>query len=207
MTKSNFISVTCPACCEEGNFKIHPFVDVAEDSSLKEAIFSRDLFRYVCQECGEEILVSYDCTYLDSENGFSVSLVTAGDAPTLSVPGCIVRIVSSINEFVEKIALIEDGIDDRIAELYKLMLEDQFEEERHDAELLAIYYGGQNPEDKSLMFYIITGNAENCRAILSYDTYQAIAKQFDTHPEMAKNSSRINRLWAIETLQNGFSDK
>ncbi len=207
MTKTEVISVTCPACLEEGSFKIYPFVDVSKHPELKEEIFNRGLFRYVCKECGEEILVSYDCTYLDPENSFTVCLLTDDASPTLSSSQSTLRVVRSINAFVEKIALMEDGIDDRIAELYKIMLEDQFEEDRPGAELLGIYYGGQNPEDKSLLFYIITGNAENCRAILSQDTYQAIIKQFDSLPDMEDTPSEINRLWAIETLQNKFSDK
>lgn len=208
MTQKKNITVTCPACCEDGNFQTYPFVDAENDPELKESIFNRDLFRFICPECGEEILVSYSCTYLDKGNEFVVALVTDPDAERTSVEatGYTLRIVRSINEFVEKIALMEDGLDDRVAELYKIMLEDQFEEERQGAEILGIYYGGQNLDDKSLIFFIITGNAENVRAMLSFDTYQAISKQFEAYPEMAENASEINRIWAIKTLQNGFSD-
>jgi predicted RNA-binding Zn-ribbon protein involved in translation (DUF1610 family) len=206
MEKEKLISVTCPACCEEGKFRIFPFVDAEAEPQLKENIFSRDLFRFICPECGEEILVSYNCTYIDKGNEFMVTLVNDEDKTLVETAGYTLRIVRSINEFVEKIALMEDGIDDRVVELYKIMLEDQFEEERPGAEVLGIYYGGQNLDDKSLMFFIITGNAENVRAILSFDTYQAISRQFEEYPEMTKNTSEINRLWAIGTLQNGFSE-
>ncbi|MDO4744515.1 MAG: CpXC domain-containing protein [Clostridia bacterium] len=206
MMQSKTISVTCPACCEEGNFKIYPFVNAAEDPEVKENIFNRDIFRYICPECGEEILVSYNCTYLDEDNEFMVALITDDSDAKIETPGYTLRIVRSINEFVEKIAIMEEALDDRIIELYKIMLEDQFEEERQGTEILGIYYGGQNFEDKSLLFYIITGNAENCRATLSFDTYEMISKQFDAYPEMTKNTSEINRIWAIGTLQSGFSE-
>ncbi len=198
--------ITCPACLTEQNFRICPNIDVQSDPEIKESIFNRDIFRFICPECGEEILVAYNCTYLDRDNRFMVALVTEGDAASVTTADYNLRIVRSINEFVEKIALMEDGIDDRIVELYKIMLEDQFEEERQGTELLGIYYGGQDFEKKQLIFYIITGNAENVRAILSFDTYEAISKQFDENPEMAKPCSEINRLWAIGTLQSGFSE-
>lgn len=207
MSKEKTIRVTCPACLEEGNFKAVPFVDANLGPDLKESIFNRDIFRFCCRECGEEILVSYKCTYLDKDNNFMVSLIPEKDDLVVETTGYTLRIVRTINEFVEKIALMEDGIDDRVVELYKIMLEDQFEEERQGTEILGIYYSGQDLDDKSLLFFIITGNAENVRAILSFDTYQTILKQFENYPEMDENNSEINRLWAIKTLQSGFSEK
>lgn len=201
------MQITCPACCTEQSFKTCPNIDVKSDPEVKESIFNRDIFRFICPECGEEILVAYNCTYIDRDNNFMVALITNGEAANITADDYTLRIVRSINEFVEKIALMEDGVDDRIVELYKIMLEDQFEEERQGVELLGIYYGGQDFEKKQLVFYIITGNAENVRAILSFDTYEAIAKQFDANPELAKPCSEINRLWAIGTLQSGFADE
>ncbi len=201
------MQISCPACLTEQNFKACTNIDVKSDPEIKESIFNRDIFRFRCPECREEILVAYNCTYIDRDNNFMVALITEGHEANIVADGYTLRIVRSINEFVEKIALMEDGIDDRIVELYKIMLEDQFEEERQGVELLGIYYGGQDFEKKQLVFYIITGNAENVRAILSFDTYEAIAKQFDESPEMAKPCSEINRLWAIGTLQSGFSEE
>lgn len=207
MTQWNKTTVSCPACFEEGDFRICSFVDAKENSELKENIFDRSLFRYTCPECGEEILVSYPCTYFDEDKSFTVALLPEKDSTTAQARGCTLRIVRSINEFVEKIALMEDGIDDRIIELYKIMLEDQFEEERQGSEILGIYYGGQEPETKALLFYIITGNAENCRAELSFDTYNAIATQFEESSKSDADCTEINRLWAISALQKGFANE
>lgn len=204
MTQWNKTTVSCPACLEEGTFKICTFVDFAESPDLKESIFNRSLFRYTCPECGEEILVSYNCTYLDKDNRFMVALIPSKDDSTIETAGYTLRIVRSINEMVEKIALMEEGIDDRIIELYKIMLEDQFEEERQGTEILGIYYGGQNPETKNLLFYIITGNAENCRAELSFEAYNAIAAQLGPSADFFEECAEVNRIWAVSALQNGF---
>ncbi len=205
--KNTTMQITCPACLTEQSFETCPKIDVKSNPEIKESIYNRDIFRFVCPECGEEILVAYDCTYIDRDNNFMVALICSNEAISIGAIDCNFRVVRTINEFVEKIALMEDGIDDRIVELYKIMLEDQFEEERPGTELLGIYYGGQDFEKKQLIFYIITGNAENVRAILSFDTYETIAKQFDQNPEMAKPCSEINRLWAIGTLQSGFPEE
>ena len=142
--ENKLMHVSCPACLTEQTFKIFPVLDVEKEPDVKESIFSRDIFRFRCPECGEEILVAYSCTYIDYKNNFMVALVTETDTPAIESADCNLRVVRSINECVEKIALMEDGIDDRVAEIYKIMLEDQFEEDRPTSEILGIYYGGQD---------------------------------------------------------------
>lgn len=208
MTEYKNISVCCPACCEESAFRICTKADICANPELKERIFSRDLFRFECPECGEEILVAYDCTLVDSDRRLIVALVADGGedredtAARLSVNGYTLRIVRTINQFVEKLALSEDGIDDRIVEMYKIMLEDQFEEERPGADALGIFYGGLNTEENSLTFFIITSNAENTRAALSMDAYAAIEKQLSESADKFADSCEIDRDWAIAALQS-----
>ena len=207
MTQQKNITVNCPACFEDSQFKIYSSIDITENPDLKNDIFDRNLFKFTCPLCGEEILVAYDCTYTDSANKCIIALVSDSDdanTSTLSVDGYTLRVVRSINEFVEKIALLEDRIDDKVVELYKIMLEDQFEDERPGANILGIYYGGRNFEENNLMFFIITDNSQNCRAMLSMQVYETIEAQFKDSAEKFAKHSEINRLWAIDVLQSGF---
>lgn len=209
MTKWETTTVNCPACCEDGEFKICTAIDADKNPELKEKIFSRELFGFCCPECGEKITVAYNCTIYDMTNGYIVSLITDGSADEekarLEVDGCALRITHSINEFVEKIALFEDKIDDKVIELYKIMLEGQYEDEKPGAEILGIFYGGK--EDGSLLFYIITGDRENCRATLSLDTYHAIEEKFAAHAEEYAHDCEINSDWAVSVLQSGILNK
>lgn len=208
MTQWKTSQVSCPACCEIGSFKMCTSIDLEESPSLKEDIFSRKLFHFSCPNCGEDIMVAYNCTLTDEKNKLIIALITDKTEPfetsKLLVEGYRLRIVHSINEFAEKAALAEDDVDDKVIELYKLMLEDQFEEERSGSEILGIYYGGRNFDEDSLLFYIITGNAENCRATLSMQTYRAIEAQFKDKREKYENDCEINKEWAIDVLQNGL---
>ncbi len=209
MTQQNTIKVNCPACFEDSSFGIYSSVDANLNPELKEDIFSRELFKFSCPHCGEEILVAYNCTYTDPEKKYIVALLSEDERDAESVvrvQGHTLRIAHSINEFVEKIALLEDGVDDKVIELYKIMLEDQFEDERPDSKILGIFYGGKNFEEKNLLFFIITENAENCRATLSLDTYEAIAGQFRETAEKYADVCEVNRLWAIGALQSGFEE-
>ncbi len=211
MTKYSVTRVNCPACCEDADFKICTSIDAGKNPELKEKIFSRELFLFTCPECGEKITVAYDCTLYDRKNGYIVALITDGSSDEartrLEVEGCSLRITHSINEFVEKIALFEDKIDDKVTELYKLMLEGQYEDERPGAEILGIYYGGRDFENNSLLFFIITADRENCRASLSMDTYKAIEEQFAASAGRYSHDCEINSDWAVAVLQSGAFDK
>ncbi len=209
MTQQKNITVNCPACFEDRAFRIYSSIDVSKNPGLKEDIFSREIFKFTCPMCGEEILVAYDCTYTDPDNKYIIALVSGmaqENKSALKVEGHTLRIVTSINEFVEKIALCEDGIDDKVVELYKIMLEDQFEDERPGSKILGIFYGGRDFENNNLMFFIITENAENCRAMLSMQTYEAITNQFRASADKFDDTSEINRDWAIGALQGGFEN-
>ncbi len=208
MTQQKNMTVNCPACFEDSNFRIYSSIDISENAALKEDIFSREIFKFRCPNCGEEILVAYDCTYTDPENKYIVALLPDAEQEAdsnLKVEGHTLRIVRSINEFVEKIALVEDKIDDKVVELYKIMLEDQFEDERPGSKVLGIFYGGRNFEDNSLLFFIITENSENCRAHLSMQTYNAIESQFAASAQKYADISEVNNLWAIDALQTDFA--
>lgn len=207
MTKWNTMQVNCPACCEDSDFNICSNIDISENPELKQKLFSRELFRFTCPECGEKIIVAYDCTLLDKANKLIIALTTADNEDDieskLKIDGYTLRITRSINQFVEKLALFEDNIDDKVIELYKLMLEGQYEDERPGAEILGIYYSGKDTDTDSILFYIITGDRENCRASLSMQTYHAIEEQFAAAKEKYSDDCEINSDWAISVLQSG----
>ena len=208
MTQWKTTTVGCPACFEEGIFRICTVMDMSENPELMDRLFSRDLFRFVCPHCGEEIIVSYDCTLTNTDKRKVIALISEGaDESRLAAEDCTLRIVRTINELAEKAALFEDDIDDKVTEIYKIMLEDQYEEERPGAEILGIYYSGKSSDGKSINFYIITANAENCHASLSMDTYSAIEKQLAEECKRYPDECRINRDWALRVLQAGFDDQ
>ncbi|MBR2452471.1 MAG: hypothetical protein IKB32_00255, partial [Clostridia bacterium] len=61
-------------------------------------------------------------------------------------------------------------------------------------------------DENSLIFFIITENAQNCRAMLSLDVYETINRQFKESAEKFGDTSEVGRDWAIGVLQNSFSD-
>lgn len=68
MTETVRVNVCCPQCAEDSRFLQYKKIDINKNPELREKIFKRDIFRFKCPECGEEILVLYSCIYFDEEN-------------------------------------------------------------------------------------------------------------------------------------------
>ncbi len=72
MTKISSQSITCPKCQHEGEFRMYETVNVTLDKSLRERVFSDDLFKWTCPECGESFTIVYPFLYHDMDNGFMI---------------------------------------------------------------------------------------------------------------------------------------
>ncbi len=208
MTETVKVNVCCPQCAEESEFLQYRKIDINKNPELREKIFKRDIFKFKCPECGEEILVLYGCIYFDEENRHIVCLLadnsSADDAAAkLKIDGYSLRIVRTINAFIEKIAMIEDGVDDRVIELYKLLFEEQFEQQRPSSELISVYYAGRNMNDDKLHFYFITADNENCETTLSLETYRNLYEHFISTKFADDDFSEIGTEWALDALAGG----
>ena len=206
MINPKIVTVTCPDCHKDGEFRQYETINITENPNLRNDIMTRQIFSYTCPHCGETIIVSYDCIYLDTENKHCIALIS-NEIPALinsiSVQDYAIRIVSNINDFIEKIALFEDGIDDRVCELCKLFLEESYEEQ-NNAELLAAYYSGRDIENENIHFYLIGDDAGNCETTLSMQSYRNILEFFSGSQFDNKSEMEINSAWALLALKNGI---
>lgn len=206
MTETAIVNICCPACVEMGQFTQYKKIDIAKDPSIREKIFSRELFKFKCPECGEEILVVYKTIYFDEENKHIICLVpeqTDEDYSKLCLDGYTFRIVRTINNFVEKISMLEDGVDDRVIELYKLLFEEQFENERPNSNLVDVFYAGKDAEDDKLHFFFISEDNENCETTLGLETYRNLYEHFISTKFANDNFAEINSDWALDAVSGG----
>jgi hypothetical protein len=131
-------SVTCPRCEATAEFEHHASVDVTRDPQLRAAVLDRTLSVFTCRACGHEASVSHDLLYLDAARGFMVQYDPSGSFDASQVgelvapPGragrarqLVTRVVSEMNDLVEKVRIFEAGLDDRVVEVIKLMLGSQ----------------------------------------------------------------------------------
>ncbi|MGI6193321.1 MAG: CpXC domain-containing protein [Christensenellales bacterium] len=122
--------VTCPKCGFMYEHECCPSVNATTDPSLREQVVSGSLCVTTCPNCSVVTRLVYPCLYQDPERGFSVyflprtearSIPAAGEMESL-MEGIAVktrRLVDDYTELMEKIAIFELGLDDRVMELFK----------------------------------------------------------------------------------------
>ncbi len=154
MTRFSEDNLSCPGCGHEQPFTHYDSVNVSLDPELKEKLLSRELTTFCCSKCGETAEVVGPMLFHDMNQQFMIWLLPGDDPvpedPFLSGPMSVFtdslmrRRVRSFNELIEKISIFDDGLDDRVTELSKLLIRLQ-EPSFQEGELL---YDGLHESDE-----------------------------------------------------------
>ncbi len=121
--------VACRKCGAAGSFQVYSSINPAGDASLREKLFSGDVFTFRCKACGTSELLFYPMLYHDPSTQLMCWLMPldATGKPDL-VPlaamyseGYAMRAVGDLNALIEKIVIVEAGLDDVVIEMVKLV--------------------------------------------------------------------------------------
>jgi len=126
MSASHDLQYQCPYCGEEFTITVYDTVTSAKDPDLKERVLSGDLFQHTCPHCHKEFMIQNQMLYSDADRKF-VLWLSQNDvganltefAEPLIKQGYRLRRCATIQEFIEKIEIFEDGMDDVVVELAK----------------------------------------------------------------------------------------
>ncbi|MDR1205920.1 MAG: CpXC domain-containing protein [Peptococcaceae bacterium] len=129
-SKSATHELECPECGHKQNMRLWDSVDGAEDFLLKSQIFDKTLHLFQCGKCPFNAWVEKELLYYDVRSRFMIYYLPEFEEDTLELdvsgffaqennPGFYLRIVTELEELVEKIRIFEDGLDDRAVELLK----------------------------------------------------------------------------------------
>jgi len=105
-------------------------INVTLAPSLKEKLKSGELTTFECQRCGRKTEVLYSLLYHDMAKRLMIWLLPEGQLPSglgdglpnQQLPGYLLRMVRTRNELVEKLNVLDAGLDDRIVAVIKLLL-------------------------------------------------------------------------------------
>lgn len=124
MSKTRDVVYHCPYCGKPFDVQVYESIDAHQDQDLRDRAVSGDLFRLSCPHCYHEFMVQYPLVYIDTDHKFVLWL--SEEAPsqellTITKPllekGFRLRRCETLSEFVEKIQIFEDGMDDIMVEL------------------------------------------------------------------------------------------
>lgn len=172
MTKIVQTHVTCFKCQFQNPFILYPTINTWITPEITERLIAFDLFQFECQSCGEGCHVDYPLLYHDMANHCLIQYVLTdkeiektksnlkqvsdilsgpGDAPHFLTPD-IIRVVSDREALIEKIQIVEAGLDDRLIEIQKQMVLAELEDTRISLSYDHLVFTKVGPEHYHFLF-------------------------------------------------------
>jgi hypothetical protein len=185
MSQRQSTTVICPRCGHSQDFLIWPSLNVSLDPDQKPRLLSGELHRFTCGKCASQTEVAYPLLYHDMKRKIMVHYLEEGDTPEELPDGILggllgimresyaFRYVHSRNELVEKINIADAGLDDRVVEIFKIILRGQNAEVSEGD----LYFSQMQPapdEGGMIAFYWFgdDGGKEVAVSLATYRTYE-----------------------------------
>jgi hypothetical protein len=188
---------------------------------MKEMLLSEghDLFISQCPKCGHIASFSYPVQYIDFEKKLNIYLMPVGHpdeqnffdngAVFDSQPGFTTRLVADVDALVDKIRVFEEGLDDRVVEVCKVLKwGDLCETKPEYANANCYYQWFLSPEnhkeyDNFIAYgYEMNGKRDSIIIELPSDFYEGI-KQFFKPAFLQMQMGlfeEVDKSWAYEAI-------
>ena len=240
MSKSHVEKINCKHCGKEIELTIWDSVNATLDPDLREKLIVRgDFYEYKCPHCGMVETNTYPILYHDMERKFMVYSGPLSDVmqyyktnqeqlkkmdemfPGMSKDYTYLG-VTSPNELVEKIIVIENGYDYRIAVIYKLFFISFYNEKSNRTMKNAIFtydqdsnicIAGFDDNDQFIGLFHISEDIykglyekyiARIKEVFSYVFDEDIAiKLLDTKEDEIEDKKQFYTNYAVVQLENG----
>ena len=206
------VKIKCEGCGEEIYVGIKEFVDVTDDPEYKTALLEGSFFVTTCRNCGDRILVEYPIMYSDRDLKLTVYMLPGGTPEVLEQlnslpvpekdidPEAVFRLVTNSTDLIEKILIFDNRRDDRLIELYKLVLAGKLREDWADVsggDLL--YYCEDGREFFILWDDDLAPGSEKLTVLLDEELYQRLDRDFSEELELEPNKyALVDQYWIEE---------
>ena len=132
MSKTHIESIACPECGTTDDFTIYDSINISTDPELKESLLERELTTFICPNCRYEVQISSDLLYHDMRQNIFIWLKypDGDEQPSIDpraesvlriMEGYKCRLVTNLNDLIEKILVFDDGYDDLEIEVMKAL--------------------------------------------------------------------------------------
>lgn len=218
MSSKEVQRIRCPKCGAEHDFAIWTRINTDLDPDLDKKVRSGELFRTVCPSCGQQIDVVYPCLYHQMKNkvmiyyapgreamakaaeAFEDGLEEAGEKRSFDArkEGYRNRVVGSLYDLQEKIAVFASGLDDRVVEICKVLIGSELQESQPDAAFDdLLYYRSGSGEDRLALMK--EGNAF-ASISLPGDIYEEVKRRYQSLIDQYGDETIIDMEWVMNSV-------
>lgn len=203
--------IKCPKCGKNNDFTIWNSLNGDLNPEEKQQLIDGTLFNFKCSSCGYESDVFYNMLYHDMTNNTMVYLVDKDSVEKtkkmmdeteikigIKMPKYRNRIVTAQNELREKAIIFENGLDDRIIEIIKLMYYINAEEKFKDTKIDDVFFLVSNGK------YRLEFIGESCFGVeFTKEIYDDIKNIYiERLNSLGDNEKIIDMDWAADFLKN-----
>lgn len=199
MTVSGTTCVRCPACKREQEVTLVQSVNARTEPTLRERLLAGELNVLAC-ECGQRTPLSATLLYHDPDRSFFCQACPGGDAAmaegqaafAVIGDGFTRRLVPSQNALVEKVKMLEAGLDDRVVEVLKLLL---LASRGGDVNAILLF----DKVEGDVIHWILLDDEQLLQSPLA--AYQKLAATLRPNDDL-----RVDRAWAVEAARAMMSN-
>lgn len=215
MSVSSKETIACRYCGHEQEFTIWQSINATLDPQLRDQLMSGELMTFTCDSCHKSAEVVWPLLYHDMEREVMVHIrfdeaLLDGQAPEPDpveefMLSFTLRTVASRNELVEKVLIFEEGLDDRVIEIFKIALRRQLEQDAQETggELMFSSCGESEEGAREIAFVLLKEEGESSFAVpLSVYEYFAenIRPRLPSQEAEAGKWLRVDGGYAMEAI-------
>lgn len=194
------VTVRCPRCGKEQETGLVQSVNARTDATHKARLLAGELNVLTC-ECGARTPLAANLFFHDPDEDYychvcpdDASLTRAKEAFAAAGAKGTQRLVPSMNALVEKVKLLEAGLDDWAVEVVKLLLLASLDETNLNRVLLF-----DRREEDAIHWLIVLDDGATRAMTSPLAQYDRIAAQDELRPR--GDELEIDRLWATHAAQ------
>jgi hypothetical protein len=204
------IDIKCPGCGAEGARNAVKRICVSKAPELKEDILCGSFFEWKCPSCGKQFFIDDVFLYNDDEKKFMVYLVPGYSGESFKIPtliktdeqydtdNSVLRVASGFVDFVEKIRVLEERLDDRAIEAIKAVYSAAYFETNGEKVYNMIF---EDVENEALNFAVFLED-EDFIVDIPAEAYEQTKKDFSSLFKEPKEKAflRIDQNWLAGVL-------
>ena len=220
MSITGTVHVACPACGREHDVQLVQSINAAKDADEKRRLLAGELNILTC-ECGKRTQLAANVLFHDPGRDFYCRVVPGGNAAAIASPGSAgarstpggsvelideaaaqfrasgasgaQRIVPSLNALIEKVKILDAGLEDWAVEMTKALLLSTV----GDLERVLLF---DRVDGDTLRWVLFDAQGRQPAATASpLDAYRRIVAREASRP--AATEYRIDRAWAVQAVQ------
>ena len=149
------MTLECPVCQHPQEQEMVRKIIAQDDPQAKKLLLEGQLFNFECQECGAKRQIDSDFLYIDHDKKFIISLIPNLDDRKEEMEKILtlfmrqspedlslyqLRVVQTAPSLVEKVSIMDLGLNDIVIEIVKLLTDGLFAKERPEDHVKARYF-------------------------------------------------------------------